>query len=127
MGALDMKLTALANAIRTKTGVTGALSLNAMANAIKNYTVIGMTSDIPFIQRDAAKFTIPSGVTSIGPRAFSGCTSLLSVTIPSSVTSIGDMAFFGCFKLTHIYCGFAEGAVSGAPWEATNATIHYNS
>ena len=37
MGALDTKLTALANAIRTKTGVTGALSLDAMANAITDY------------------------------------------------------------------------------------------
>jgi len=46
--------------------------------------------------------TIPSGVTSIGFGAFSGCTSLTSVTIPSSVTSIGNDVFFECNSLTSI-------------------------
>ncbi len=69
--------------------------------------------------------TIPSGVTSIGDSAFGSCSALTSVTIPASVTSIGQNAFTNS-TLTDIYCGFAEGAVSGAPWGAANATIHYN-
>ena len=39
---------------------------------------------------------IPDGVTSIGDKAFSECSSLTSVTIPNSVTSIGSYAFEGC-------------------------------
>ena len=126
MGALDTKLTALANAIRTKTGVTGALSLNAMANAITNYKNSTTATDVSLIQRTIEKAVIPSGVTSIGDYVFAKCYSLTSVRIPSSVTNIENYAFSSCVSLTDIYCGFAEGAVPGAPWGATNATIHYN-
>ncbi len=45
---------------------------------------------------------IPSSVTSIGNRAFAGCSSLTSIDIPSSVTSIGDDAFVACSSLTSI-------------------------
>ena len=70
--------------------------------------------------------TILSGVTSIGNIAFYNCSALTSITIPSSVTSIGSGAFSECTNLTDIYCGFAEGAVSGAPWGAPDTTtIHY--
>ncbi len=45
---------------------------------------------------------IPSGVTSIGKYAFSGCTGLTSVTVPDSVTAIGNSAFSGCTGLTSV-------------------------
>ena len=48
-----------------------------------------------------ASVTIPNSVTSIGDRAFFGCSGLTgSLTIPNSVTSIGDGAFSGCSGLT---------------------------
>ena len=45
---------------------------------------------------------ITEGVTSIGNKAFSRCTSLTSVTIPDSVTSIGGDAFWDCTSLTSV-------------------------
>lgn len=41
-------------------------------------------------------------VTSIGERAFMGCSGLTSITIPDSVTSVGSYAFDGCSSLTVI-------------------------
>ena len=89
---------------------------------------------------------IPNSVTEIASSAFYGCSKLQSITIPDSVTSIGADAFYNCTSLTivtfegtpskistafynvvrDIYVPWAQGAVSGAPWGATNATIHYN-
>ncbi len=48
------------------------------------------------------KMIIPEGVTSIGNHAFEGCAALTSVTIPSSVTSIGADVFLGCSGLTSV-------------------------
>ena len=62
--------------------------------------------------------------TSIGSSAFTGCTGLTSASFPK-VTSIGNNAFGNCRNLTDIYLSVAEGAIRGAPWGATNATIHY--
>ena len=58
--------------------------------------------------------------------AFDNCTGLTSVTFKGTPTSISNNAFYRCTNLTNIYVPWAEGAVSGAPWGATNATIHYN-
>ena len=48
---------------------------------------------------------IPNSLTSVGERAFSGCSALTSVTIPNSVTSIGDFAFGYCSGLTSVTIG----------------------
>ena len=47
-------------------------------------------------------YKVPYSVTSIGRRAFYGCSSLTSVTIPNSVVSIGEGAFIYCSGLTSV-------------------------
>lgn len=54
------------------------------------------------VSTEVTSVKIPSGVTSIGISAFSGCTSLAKITIPNSVTSIGSMAFLNCSSLASI-------------------------
>jgi uncharacterized repeat protein (TIGR03803 family) len=47
--------------------------------------------------------TIPNNVTSIGPNAFTSCSNLNDLTIPSSVNDIGDFAFASCPYLSGVY------------------------
>ena len=71
--------------------------------------------------------TIPEGVTSIGYAAFSGCSSLTSITIPESVTSIGYSAFSGCSGELTVNCNipsassYSSGAFYGSDF--TKVTI----
>ena len=64
---------------------------NAIIETSENVLIAGCQNTI-----------IPSSVTSIGNRAFSGCRGLTSIMIPGSVTSIGDGAFEDCSGLTSI-------------------------
>ncbi len=48
------------------------------------------------------ELTIPSGITSIGEGALSGCGAITSVVVPSSVTAIGRFAFDGCENLESV-------------------------
>ena len=141
--SISGKLTVIADQIRAHYGISDSMSIADMTNAMRNAcrplisrtvasTSITIPSGATCIGRYAFAYftgltsvTIPSSVTSIGVAAFHSCTRLTSITIPASVTSIGQNAFTNS-TLTDIYCGFAEGAVSGAPWGAANATIHYN-
>ena len=52
--------------------------------------------------KTGANYNIPNSVTSIGDKAFSGCSSLTSITIGNGVSSIGEGAFAGCSSLTSI-------------------------
>lgn len=115
-------------------------SLPAGLTAIKNRafqydTNLALTS-LPagITQLDAYTFqnctslkitSLPDALTTIGSMVFAGCTGLTSITIGPNVTSIVTTAFSGCTNLTQITCGLRQGAVSGAPWGATNANITY--
>lgn len=64
-------------------------------------------------------------VTKISSGAF-GYDPLEHIYIGADCTSIASNAFGNVTSNVIIDCGFAENAVSGAPWGATNATINYN-
>ena len=109
--AITDKLTAIANAIRSKTGTTNTMTLDEMSNAIKNIQTGMITSDnrcttIPdylfYGCENLALTELPSGVTSIGDSAFQNCTNLALTELPSGVTSIGWDAFKDCTGLTSL-------------------------
>ena len=68
-----------------------------------SYSVTGVDNNIKLSGEVVIASTYEGKpVTSIGSRAFYGCSSLTSVTIPDSVTSIGSTAFSLCSSLTSI-------------------------
>jgi hypothetical protein len=93
--------------------------------------------------------TLNEGLVSIGVSAFRHCDAIQDLVIPNSVRSLSNGAFrdsnflnevrigngitymatnvfSNCPNLTDIYIDAAEGSVSGAPWGAPNATVHWN-
>ncbi len=70
---------------------------------------------------------ISESVTGIGSYAFSGCNSLTSVAIPISVISIGGAAFSGCTALKDMYYGGSQGALKRMSADANlpaDCTLH---
>ena len=63
------------------------------------------SQSIPTWYKAIKSATIGDSVTSIGERAFYGCSGLTSVIIGNSVTSIGDDAFQYCSGLTTVIIG----------------------
>ena len=120
-------LSAIADAIRVKTGQAGLIPPDQMAAEIaaipsggggKLASVVdGTVTEITAEDLAGATFikdysfrncsalesvVIPDGVTTINTEAFYKCTSLKSVIIPNSVTSIGDYSFMYCSSLENI-------------------------
>ena len=64
--ALTDKLTAIANAIRAKTGKTEKMSLDAMSSAVSNETVsASMFTHIMERSSEAFEVTLPDGITGV--------------------------------------------------------------
>lgn len=68
---------------------------------------------------------LPASLREIGNYAFWDCQALTEIHFHGTPT-IGTNIFWACRKLLNIYVPWSEGDVAGAPWGATNATIHYN-
>ncbi|MDD4820952.1 MAG: leucine-rich repeat domain-containing protein [Bacteroidales bacterium] len=69
---------------------------------VSHFTADNQIGESMFYNMPLKSVIIPSGVTSIGDNAFSGCSLLASITLPSGVTLIGDRAFYYCNSLTSI-------------------------
>ena len=121
-------LDAVANAINSKSGRSGALQFpDGFVEAVEGISaggggesklpsIIGRTitkltaEDLAGVTKIGAyafyrstfvNITLPEGVTEIGSSAFE-LSNLQVLTLPSSVTSIGQMAFYSCSKLTSV-------------------------
>lgn len=90
----------------------GAKNINKYAEGWFVYTDESKTTLIGCSKAAEGEIVIPNSVTSIGTRAFSGCTKLTSVMIPNSVTTIGEYAFSSVPNILY------SGTATGAPWGA---------
>ena len=103
--ALIDKITAIANAVRSKLGTSEKMTLDEMATAISDFPIgPGYNKLAMVVDKTVTELTAKDllGVTTIGDYAFNNCSSLESITIPDSVTSIGAYAFNKCSRLTSI-------------------------
>ena len=73
------------------------------------------------------KVTFGMRVKTINEFAFAYCIQLNTITLPDSIQTIQNYAFLYCNALVEIQVPWNEGAVTGAPWGASNASIIYNS
>ncbi len=76
-----------------------------ISSKVRHGRTFSVTSIGPSAFRGCSSLTsieIPDSVTSIEEEAFRGCSGLTSIEIPDSVTSIESWAFYGCSSLTSI-------------------------
>ena len=73
-----------------------------------------------------ASLVFPALVETIGNLSFYQCLSLAQIDFLGTPTSIASNAFRDCSSLTTIRVPWSLGAVAGAPWGATSATIIYD-
>lgn len=84
-------------------------------------------SDQPFMDcTSLMSVKFPNDIEWLPADTFKGCSSLTRIVLPETMITMPSTAFAECNNLTDIYVPWAEGAVAGAPWGATNATVHYN-
>ena len=78
-------------------------------------------SQSPWSSYIIKKVILENGITSIGNRAFEGCSGLTSVTIGNSVTSIGNYAFCNCSGLTSVTIGNSVTSIGGSAFHGCSS------
>ena len=118
--ALTDKLTAIANAIRGKTGGTEAMTLDQMATEIAGIETGGGT-DYLAARIDKSLTEYSSGdVETIAEYALYGCSKLTRAHLPNA-TSVGTNAFYGCGKLSD--CDFSSVETIGEAAFRNNSSL----
>lgn len=135
MASGDQIITPTSGKVMTSVKVTKPATMTP-ANIKKGVTIGGVvgtydnTPTTPYVMETYADGALTGatlyGYTTVRSNMFYNCTALASVAFKSTPTTIAADAFTGCDALTAISVPWAEGAVAGAPWGATNATITYN-
>jgi len=108
------------NGVYTVTDYTGTATEVVIPRLYKGKKITSIGNRAFYGCTSLTSVTIPDSVTSIGNYAFRNCTSLTSVTIGDSVTSIGERAFCDCTGLTSIT--IPEGVTSIGDWAFYNCT-----
>ncbi len=94
--------------------VTGTLTISGSGPMF----TMGLTSPWYQYRECITSVIIGDSITTIGDKAFDGCTSITSITIPSSITFIGDNAFEGTF-----YMADGETEIEPTAWNLAGSTF----
>lgn len=101
--ALIEKLTAIADAIRSKTGKTNGLTLDAMPGEIEGIETGGggdTSIEDGLITRTLTSYS-NDRITTVGDRAFQDITAMAEISLPNA-TQISKYAFHGCTNLKEV-------------------------
>lgn len=98
--SVDSKLTAIADAIRAKTGGTEALTLDGMAEAVEGLQIGGGDLLPAIINRTVAEVN-DSTIVSVGQYAFYACDNLRTLRL-TACQEVQDNGIYYCTKLTSV-------------------------
>lgn len=132
-GHASMQTVSIPDSVKS-IGIAAFLGCNSLKSLVIPDSVLSvssaqMGSGAFALNSSLERVTLGSGIAELRGPVFQGDTALKTVVFrgkPSMSTASGAYAFYGCTGITDIYVPWAEGEVPGAPWGATNATIHYN-
>jgi hypothetical protein len=97
---------------------------NLVSVSMPNVTSIALEAF--YLCNSIVSIVLPSSLVSTGHYTFGNCSGLKTVTFKGIPTRLNVLTFGASPNLTTINVPWASGAVAGAPWGATNATINYN-
>lgn len=115
--------------IFNKTGTFSNLAAYA-SGSLNDLNLRGATylRNYAFSSANINSVVIPDTVTSMGGACFAYCSGLKEVVFEGTPSGISGDMFSNCNQSDLVInVPWTEGAISGAPWGATNATINYSS